>query len=133
VQVPANVDHPAHVLAAKVASEPPFVDAFAGGPPPDPVRSVLKPEGYADLLNDLGFEEQHVRLQVYGHKLASTSEVVEWVKGTSLTRFEKGLGPERYEEFVETFRGRLLAELGDRSPFFYPFKRILFWGRRPES
>src|SRR5437867_3604763 len=58
VQVPANADHPAHVLAGVVASEPPFGDAFGGRPPPDPVLSVLKPEDYAVLLDQLGFEEQ---------------------------------------------------------------------------
>jgi trans-aconitate 2-methyltransferase len=131
VQVPANVDHPAHVLAAVVASEPPFADVFDGRPPLDPVLSVLKPEDYAVVLDELGFEEQHVRLHVYGHQLASTGDVVEWVKGTSLTRFRKGMGPELYDQFVERFRERLLAQLGDRRPFFYPFKRILFWGRKP--
>ena len=133
VQVPANADHPAHVLAGVVASEAPFVDAFGGRPPPDPVLSVLKPEDYAVLLEQLGFEEQHVRLQVFGHRLASTAEVVEWVKGTSLTRFQKGMGPELYERFIERYRDRLLAQLGDQEPFFYPFKRILFWGRRPAT
>ena len=32
--------------------------------------------------------------------------------------------------FVEAYRARLLSVLGDRSPYFYPFKRILLWGRR---
>jgi len=27
----------------------------------------------------------------------------------------------------------LLAVLGDRSPYLFPFKRLLLWGRRPES
>ena len=27
---------------------------------------------------------------------------------------------------------RLLEAMGDTGPFLYPFKRILFWGRKPE-
>jgi trans-aconitate 2-methyltransferase len=134
VQVPANADHPAHLLASEVAGEPEFADAFAasgpGGPPPDPVLGVLAPEAYAQVLDGLGFARQHVRLQVYGHHLASTAEVVEWVKGTSLTRFRARLAPADFDRFVARYRERLLETLGDRRPFLYPFKRILLWGRR---
>ena len=134
VQVPANSDHPSHVLANAIAREPPFVEVFAGssdgGPPPDPVHNVLPPERYAALLHELGFTRQHVRLQVYGHLLASTTEVVEWVKGTNLTRFQAGLPPGLFERFLDVYRARLLDELGDHRPFFYTFKRILLWGRR---
>lgn len=131
VQVPANADHPSHVVSATLAGEAPFAEALGGAPPPDPVRSVLSPEAYATLLDELGFAEQHVRLQVYGHRLASTADVVEWVRGTSLTRFQRRLPPELFEHFVDRYRERLLAELGDRRPYFYAFKRILMWGRRP--
>jgi trans-aconitate 2-methyltransferase len=81
------------------------------------------------LLDELGFADQHVRLQVYGHHLASTAGVVEWTKGTTLTRYERGLSPELYGQFVDRYRGRLLEVLGDRSPYFYTFKRVLFRAR----
>jgi trans-aconitate 2-methyltransferase len=125
VQVPANADHPSHLVAAEVAAE------MLDDPPPDAVaQNVLRPEAYAVLLDELGCGEQHVRLQVYAHHLGSTADVVEWVKGTSLTRFKEPLGPERWEEFVDRYRARLLEVIGDRSPYLYPFKRILLWGRR---
>jgi trans-aconitate 2-methyltransferase len=129
VQVPANVDHPAHRIAASVAEE--FAGDFGGPPPPDPVLNVLAPECYAELLDELGFSDQHVRLEVYGHHLASTAEVVEWLKGTSLTRFRSQLDAEAYVEFLARYRARVLAEIGDRRPYFYAFKRILLWGRAP--
>lgn len=131
VQVPANADHPSHLVAAEVAAEEPFASAFAGGVPPDVVAAnVLAPEQYAVLLHDLGFRTQTVRLQVYGHLLASSSDVVEWVRGTSLTRFQEALPPKLFEELLARYRERLVARLGDRSPYFYPFKRILFAARR---
>jgi trans-aconitate 2-methyltransferase len=132
VQVPANVDHPAHSLVADVAQEAPFLDAFDGEPPPDPVRGVLAPQAYAELLHDLGFAEQHVRLQVYPHVLGSTADVVQWVRGTTLTRIRKSLPPgsDLYDRFVERYTQRLLATVGDHQPYFYAFKRILLWARR---
>jgi trans-aconitate 2-methyltransferase len=107
-----------------------MADRFDVQLPGDPVvANVRAPEAYAVLLDDLGFERQHVRLQVYPHHLASAGDVVEWVKGTSLTRFRKVLAPEDYAEFLGRYRMRLLQVLGDRSPYLYCFKRILFWGR----
>jgi trans-aconitate 2-methyltransferase len=125
VQVPSNADQATHVVAAELAAE------LLDDPPPDPVaQNVLSPEAYAALLHELGCERQRVRLEVYAHVLPSTSDVVEWVKGTMLNRFKAPLGPEAWDEFVERYRARLLAVLGDRSPYFFPFKRILMWGRR---
>jgi trans-aconitate 2-methyltransferase len=69
-------------------------------------------------------------LQVYAHRLKSANDVVEWVKGTTLTRFKEPLGEVGWNQFVELYRERLLAELGDQTPYLYPFKRILMWARR---
>jgi trans-aconitate 2-methyltransferase len=130
-QVPANGDHPSHVVAVEVANESPFAEALADDPPPDPETRVLRPEEYAEVLDELGFEQQHVRLQVYVHRLASTSEVVEWVKGTHFTLFRTRLSDDLYNLFVDRYRERLLDTVGDQQPYPYTFKRILFWGRRP--
>ncbi len=97
-----------------------------------PTRSpptCWRPADYAERLFDLGIAEPHVRLQVYPHVLDSTHDVVEWVSGTSLTRFFKRLPAEVHGPFVEAYRVELISRLGERRPFFYPFKRILMWGR----
>lgn len=127
VQMPTNADHPSHEVVAALAAE-----WLGAGAPPDPVvEHVMAPEWYAQTLYDLGMERQHVRMQVYGHLLGSTADVVEWTKGTSLTRFKPLLEADRYERFVDEYRRRLVAELGDRRPYFYTFKRILLWGALP--
>lgn len=132
VQVPANADHDAHRVASQVAYSEPFLSVFNCLPPPDPVaENVLAPEQYSVVLDELGAEQQHVRLQVYPHHLENPAEVVEWIKGTSLTRFTKLLPDELAEQFVAVYRDRLLEAIGDTSPYFYPFKRILLWGRKP--
>ena len=113
VQMPANEDHPSHAVAAEVAREL--------GMQPKPVP-VLPPEKYAQLLFELGFARQHVRMQIYGHVLPSSADVIEWVKGTLLTYYE-GRDP----RFMPLYRERLLQAIGDRRPYFYTYKRVLIW------
>ncbi len=130
VQVPANGGHPSHIVADEVARTEPFLTAMDGNPPPNPTSvNVLAPETYATILHDLGFVKQHVRLQVYPHVLASSNDVVEWVRGTNLTRFFKRLPGDMHEPFVDAYRTALIDRIGDQSPYFYSFRRILMWGR----
>jgi len=132
VQVPANAYMPSHTVADHLAHQEPYLSAFDSGPPADPVaQHVLEPEQYAQLLFDLGFEHQHVRLQVYPHVLPSTRDVVQWVRGTTLTRFQQRLPVELYERFLIDYEAALLAAVGLRQPYFFPFRRILLWGRLP--
>jgi len=126
VQVPANDDHPTHLVAAELARQSPFREAMQGYERRWP---VLKPEADAALLYRLGFKKQHVRLQVYGHLLNAREDVVEWVKGTLLTDYEKRLPTELFAEFMRQYRERLFERLEDARPYFYPFKRILLWGQ----
>ena len=128
VQVPANHDHPSHTVASEVAAEAPFLEALGGY-----VRDrkpILEPEEYATLLHALGYRRQKVRLYVYGHPLVARSDVVEWVKGTLLTAYQRRLPEELYPLFIERYRERLLPRLGDHDPYFFPFKRVLFWAER---
>jgi trans-aconitate 2-methyltransferase len=128
VQVPANDDHPTHTIAASIAGEPEFRAALSGYAR---TGQVLPPERYAEVLNALGYAEQHVRLVVYAHRLSSREDVFEWVRGTMLTDYEKRLPPPLFHQFLERYRKVLLKILSDQRPYFYPFKRILFWAVRP--
>jgi trans-aconitate 2-methyltransferase len=131
VQVPANAHQPTHTIAAQLATEAPFAAAFGPlGPPVDPVREyVLEPERYASLLHELGATRPNVRLIVYPHLLPSAHDAVEWVKGTTLTRFAS-LPPDLHEQFLGEYRRRLVAQLGDARPLFFPFRRILMVAQR---
>jgi trans-aconitate 2-methyltransferase len=127
VQMPANHDAPSHTTATELATEEPYASALAGGAR---VVPVLAPEAYASLLHRLGAREQHVRLQVYGHRLDRRDDVVEWVKGTLLTDYKKRLPAELYARFEADYRARLIARLDDERPYFFPFKRLLLWASR---
>ncbi len=127
VQVPANDDHPSHRVAGEVAGEEPFRSELDGY---SRVHPILTPVGYAEVLNQLSYSRQRVELRVYGHHLESREAVVEWVRGTLLTAYQERLAPASFERFLDVYRERLRAALPDQRPFFYPFKRILFWARR---
>lgn len=121
VQMPANFDHASHTIARDVAREEPFraaLDGYAG------VTSVQPPEYYSDLLEELGFEPQHVRLQVYGHRLDSAEGVLEWVSGTMLTDYQRRLDEALFARFRERYRELVVAALGP-GPVFFTFKRLL--------
>ncbi len=111
VQMPANDGHPSHVTAAEVARE------LGMEVKPAP---LLSPERYAELLFALGFQRQHVRMEVYAHVLPSSDDVIEWVKGTLLTYYDRG-----DPRFMPLYRDRLLARIGKASPYFYTYKRLL--------
>lgn len=133
VQVPSNADQPSHLVATEVASRAHFAAAFGpAGPPADPVgRNVLAPDTYARLLHGLGFVEQRVLLEVYPHVLPESRAVVEWVKGTTLTRFQRRLPTDLFARFLAEYEERLLEVIGRSAPCFFPFKRVLLWGRLP--
>jgi len=123
-QIPASHNDPSHLVAEEIAGGAPFSEALQGWRRPQP---VLTPDEYARLLYRAGFGEQQVRLAVYPHVLESRDEVIEWMKGTLLTEYERHLPPNRFNEFVATYRARLLPRLEDTRPFFFPFDRIVCW------
>jgi trans-aconitate 2-methyltransferase len=124
-QIPAMHDSPSHTLADDLAATE-FRDDLKGWRRPQP---VLTPDAYSRLLYQAGFAEQRVHLAVYAHVLPSRDDVVEWMKGTLLTEYERHLPPERFPAFLEAYKKRLVTALADERPFFFPFKRILCWAR----
>lgn len=126
VQMPMNHDYPTHIIANRMSSEQPWATRLHGS---GYESSMLTAEEYATLLFRLGFKEQKVFVRIYGHVLDTREGVIEWVKGTLLTRFKSQLNETDYQEFLAEFKARLFKELPDDKPFFYPFKRILMWAR----
>jgi trans-aconitate 2-methyltransferase len=126
-QVPAMHHALTHTLPDELPATAPFAEMFGNWRRPQP---VLEPEEYARLLFRAGCAQPKVRLVIYPHVLASRDQVVDWMKGSLLTEFEKRLTPEQFASFTTAYRDRLLPQLGAERPFLFPFKRILCWGRR---
>jgi len=127
-QVPDNFDHPSHRAAEEAASEEPFRGALEGQAHP---RNVLLPEAYAGILDRLGYREQTVRLQVYGHRLHGREDIVAWVEGSLLSEYRRRLPAGMYASFLQRYRERLFATVPDERPFFFTFRRVLVRARRP--
>jgi len=124
VQMPMNDDHASHQTAFELARTHEFrrlLHGFERRP------RLLEPAQYASWLHHLGFGRQHVRVQVYGHLLESREQVIEWVRGTLLTDYQKRLTPADWERFLERYRELLLPQLSEEQPFFYTYPRILMW------
>ena len=124
VQMPMNDDHASHQTAFELARTHEFrrlLHGFERRP------RLLEPAQYASWLHHLGFGRQHVRVQVYGHLLESRDQVIEWVRGTLLTDYQKRLTPADWERFLERYRELLLPQLSEERPFFYTYPRILMW------
>lgn len=126
IQMPANQDYPTHMIAKEIANESPFKEQMGD----NKVLSLMKIEEYSQLLYQLGFKNQMVRMQVYPHILESTDSVVEWVKGSLLTFYQSHLTAENYNLFITRYQEKIKAAFKDQKPFFLPFKRILIWGQR---
>lgn len=125
-QVPAMHGHPSHTVAAELAAEEPYRRTLDGWQMP---IAVLEPDEYATILDKCGFNHPHVRLVVYPHTLSGPEDVVDWMKGTLLTAYEARLPADLFGQFVREYQARLLPKLDRERPFFFPFKRILCWGR----
>lgn len=127
IQMPMNQDYPTHTIAAQMNQESPWRELLSGTQRRD--EFMLKPDEYASQMYALGFTVFKVFIRVYGHELESREAVVEWVKGTLLTHYQSRLPADRFQEFLIEFKRRLFLELPDQRPFFFPFKRILIWGK----
>jgi len=124
VQMPMNDDHASHQTAFELARTHEFrrlLHGFERRP------RLLEPAQYASWLHHLGFARQHVRVQVYGHLLESREQVIEWVRGTLLTDYQKRLAPADWERFLKRYRELLLPQLPEDRPFFYTYPRLLLW------
>jgi len=127
-QVPAMHDEACHEVAEHIAAEEPFRSALGGW---QLFHAVQTPRRYAEILYMLGFTAPDVRLMIYPHVLPDADAVVEWMKGTLLTEYARHMPASLFAQFVEGYRERLTARLGATRPFFFPFKRILCWARKP--
>jgi len=130
VQMPYTDDLLPHQTAYELARTPEF-RALLGGFERRPL--LAEPVRYAAWLHKLGYVRQTVRVCVYGHLLDSREDVIEWVRGTLLTEYQKRLSPADWERFLARYRQLLIPQLEDEEPFFFAYPRILIWGALPPT
>lgn len=122
VQVPANFDFPTHTIAKRLSQK--YMNYLQNAHLP----GVLTLEEYSDLFFKNGIKDQIVRAQIYPLDLNSSKDLIEWVKGSLLTFFEKNLPKETFQEFMQEYTHEIEKFFGVDKPVFVPFKRFLMWG-----
>ena len=124
VQMPDNLDEPAHILMRETAADGPWSGKLAGAPG---MRAARQDAGwYYELLQSVATTVD-VWLTTYHHRLpGGAADVVEWFKGTGLRPFLDPLDAEervgylaRYQEAVS----RAYPPLADGSVLL-PFPRL---------
>jgi trans-aconitate 2-methyltransferase len=91
--------------------------------------STLDITAYAELLYASGMEALNVFEKVYPHILPDADGVLEWAKGTALLPYLARLPPAQHAPYLEEVRRRLHTCYPTR-PVFFPFRRVIFYGRR---
>jgi trans-aconitate 2-methyltransferase len=106
VQMPDNLDEPAHVLMREIALLEPWratLAATAG------VRDALpKPGVYYDALGSL-CSRLEIWHTIYNHVLDDAAAIVEWVKGTGLRPFVDPLDPPERKAYLAEYTARIVS------------------------
>jgi len=121
VQLPAQPHNASNILLNELAAEEPFATALKGW---KGRSSVLTTDAYARLLFENGGRGITVYEKIYPLVLPDVAALLEWVSGTALLPFVERLTGETRRQFVAEYTRRLQVAF-DKTPVFYPFKRIL--------
>lgn len=131
VQVPGNMDAPAHRLVRHLAASEAWADRLRT------VRllgadAVYEPLDYAELLADLGCAVD-VWETTYVQRLTGENAVLEWVTGTALRPIAAALAPAEWREFRRDLAPLLDEAYPPRADgtTWFPFRRIFVVARTP--
>ena len=104
VQMPDNLDEPAHRLMREVAAEPRFAPHIGDAAS---VRARLLSEpGYYDLLAQAGAEVDVWRT-TYHHRMETPADIVQWLRGTGLKPFVEALPDALQADFLAAYEQRI--------------------------
>jgi trans-aconitate 2-methyltransferase len=106
VQMPDNLDEPAHILMREVAYLEPWRKQLAKAAE---LRDALpKPGVYYDALKPL-CSRLEIWHTIYNHVLDDAAAIVEWVKGSGLRPFLDPLEPAERKAFIADYTARIAA------------------------
>lgn len=91
--------------------------------------ATLDLSDYAAILHRAGFGALNVFEKIYPHLLPDPDAVLEWAKSSALLPYLARLATAEQAPFLDEVRRRLHHAYPER-PVFFPFRRVLFYGRR---
>jgi len=130
VQMPDNLDEPAHQLMRETAAAGRWHPKLGGGVDVLPPRHTA--EWYFELLHDTATSLDIWRTTYYHVLEGGAGAIVEWFKGTGLRPFLDPLDEDERREFLESYEQRL-AEAYKVTPddrVLLPFPRLFIVARR---
>jgi trans-aconitate 2-methyltransferase len=129
VQIPDNLEEPAHRLMRKIAAEGSWAEKLAAAVSPRSVRHNA--DWYFQALRGAGASVDIWRTTYY-HPLAGADAVVEWFKGSGLNPFLEPLDSTERSAFLLRYRaGVAEAHPGLRDgTVLLPFPRLFFIATR---
>ncbi|WCD82824.1 trans-aconitate 2-methyltransferase [Pseudomonas sp. TUM22785] len=130
VQMPDNLDEPAHRLMREIAAEGPWAERLAEA---HRARSSRQPaQWYFSVLRDAGAQVNLWRT-VYHHQLAGGPRaIVEWFKGSGLRPFLAPLSAAEQEEYLARYEAALAGAYPGYADgtVLLPFPRLFFVATR---
>lgn len=130
VQMPDNLDEPAHVLAREIAASGPWAATLAGASSSRAPRHA--PDWYYRLLRIAAAEVDIWRTTYHHHLAGGPAAIVEWFKGAGLRPFLDPLDADQRASFLERYTeavAKAYPSLPDGSVLL-PFPRLFFVARR---
>ena len=127
VQMPNNRAETAYRCVSDLLHEPAWSGRLRGI---DWDAVVEPPAFYADVLGTLGFRSD-VWETTYYHPLAGATEIVEWMKGTTLRPILTALGEDEGARFLAELAARVAPRYArGQEGVLFPFRRLFFVATR---
>ncbi|WP_437882119.1 trans-aconitate 2-methyltransferase [Pseudomonas sp. LRF_L74] len=129
VQMPDNLEEPAHRLMREVASHGTWRDRLRDAARPLDSRHSV--DWYYDVLQRAGAQVDIWRT-VYQHPLQGAAGIVEWFKGSALRPFLARLAPDEQESFLARYEEALQSQYPtfEDGTVLLPFPRLFFIATR---
>ena len=125
VQMPHNLDEPAHRHMRAVASHARWADRLASAA--RPADGQHEPDFYYDVLRGAGAKVD-VWKTIYHHVMPDVAAVVEWFKGSALPPFLSPLNADEQADFLALYGEAIAPDYAPRADgsVLLPFPRLFF-------
>lgn len=121
IQMPAQHHNISNRLLNALADEAPFNEILKNWKRLSPVLEI---DEYARILFENGSKSMTAYEKIYPLVLKDSNAVYDWVSGTALIPYIERLDGDTKALFISRYKALLKSHF-DKSPAFYPFKRIL--------
>jgi trans-aconitate 2-methyltransferase len=124
IQVPAQQHNLTNKLLHDLSNQAPFITEFHHLKRASPVLDI---DSYAGILFENGTRSMTVYEKIYPLVLKDSDALFDWVSGTALIPYMEKLSQTLQEDFIQAFKRSLQVHF-EKTPVFYPFKRIIISG-----